>query len=147
MDKDIETALKKLLIEDTTNVNIDSKKVIETLDIIADKLHLQQIYVCENAGSKNHYLYPFVSSKGPKALTMHKNLIVFPENDIINLVNMFKNTPIQVFTNEVSSRRNATAENNLVYGFIDQNICIGFVSFQPYENEEKEYGAKKIKKY
>ena len=137
MDKDIETALKKLLIEDTTNVNIDSKKVVETLDIIADKLHLQQIYVCENAGSKNHYLYPFVSSKGPKALTMHKNLIVFPENDIINLVNMFKNTPIQVFTNEVSSRRNATAENNLVYGFIDQNICIGFVSFQPYENEEK----------
>lgn len=137
MDKDIENALKKLLIEITSNTNVDSKKVIETLDIIADKLHLQQIYVCENSGSKNHYLYPFVSSKGPKALTMHKNLIVFPEADIINLVNMFKDTPIQIFSNNVSSRRNATAENNLAYGFIDNNICIGFISFQPYEDEEK----------
>jgi hypothetical protein len=136
MNKDVNKILENFSKKIFQSNNITTNDVISVLDEICDKLHLQQIYVCENSGCKNHYLYSYVSSKGPKALTMHKNLIVFPDSDIDNLLDMFKESPVQVFNDCVSSKRNATADNNLVYGFLDKDICLGFVSFQPYENEE-----------
>ncbi len=136
MDKDIKKKLEEFHDKVFNSNEITVKDVISILDYVCEKLHLQQIYVCENAGSKNHYLYPYVSSKGPKSITMHKNLIVFPDSDIDHLQSMFKDDPVQVFDDNVSAARNATAVNNLVYGFLDKNICLGFVSFQPYENEE-----------
>ena len=136
MNKDVNKILENFSKKIFQSNNITTNDVISVLDEICDKLHLQQIYVCENSGCKNHYLYSYVSSKGPKALTMHKNLIVFPDSDINNLHDMFKSSPVQVFNDCISSKRNATADNNLVYGFLDKDICLGFVSFQPYENEE-----------
>ncbi len=137
MDEHLNKILQDFYKKAYEENNITTNDVISLLDEISDELHLQQIYVCENAGSKNHYLYPYVSSKGPKAMTMHQNLIVFPDSDIDNLYVMFKESPIQVIDNNISSKRNATAINNLIYGFLDKNICLGFISFQPYENEEK----------
>ena len=137
MKDDIKKKLKEFHNKVFNSNYITSSDVIEILDAVCDELHLQQIYVCENAGSKNHYLYPYVSSKGPKANCMHKNLIVFPDSDIYHLSNMFINDPVQIFDENVSAARNATAPNNLVYGFLDKDVCLGFVSFQPYEDEEK----------
>ncbi len=136
MKDDITKKFKEFHNKVFNSYSINTQDVIEILDEVCEHLHLQQIYVCENAGSKNHYLYPYVSSKGPKAICMHKNLIVFPDSDISNLSNMFIKDPIQVFDDNVSSKRNATAQNNLVYGFLDKDICLGFISFQPYENED-----------
>lgn len=41
--------------------NIENNKVISLLDQICDFLNLEHIYVCENGGNKNHYLYTYVS--------------------------------------------------------------------------------------
>lgn len=126
------------------SADVPSSKVVEFLDVIADELDLSQVYVCENSAAENHYLYPYVSSKGPKALTMHKNLIVLPDSDTDRMLSMFEESPIIVFDGLMSASRNATAKNNLAYGYIVNKCCIGFVSFQPndenhiWTDEEKE---------
>lgn len=72
-------------------------------------------------------------------------MFLFPETDVIHLVNMFEKNPVNICSNEITAARNATAYNNLIYGFVDNHICTAFVSFQPlnsdnriWTNEEKE---------
>lgn len=127
--------IDKFILNSYHKSNIETSEVINLLDQICEFLNLEHIYVCENGGRKNHYLYSYVSSKGPKSNTMHLNLIVFPESDIIHLVNMFEQSPVNICSNEITAARNATATNNLIYGFLDNQICTGFVSFQPYESD------------
>ena len=115
--------------------DVDSSKVIDFLDVIAKELNLLQVYVCESTGANTHFIYPFVSSKGPYSGVMFHNLIVFREDDIDKLVDLFSNG-VNVFDGNVSSSSRGTAQGNLAYGYVVDHNCVGFVSFQPKEGEE-----------
>lgn len=115
--------------------DISVEDVVSFLDSIAKELDLLEIYVCENAGAKNHYSYPYVSH-GPRFNTMRYNIIVMQDSDIDNFNDVFKGNGICVFGDKISSKRNATAPGNLAYGYLEDGKCVGFVSFQRKEGEE-----------
>lgn len=126
----------------TNNEKVSSSSVISFLDEIVKELDLETIYVSESTGAINHFFYPFVST-GPSSGTMYYNLIVMQESDAHRLVDLFKNDGIAIFDGSMSSAKRATAQGNLAYGYLFQDKCLGFVSFQPkrereWNEEEKE---------
>lgn len=125
----------------TNEDRITSSTVISFLDEIVKELDLETIYVSESTGAINHFFYPFVST-GPSSGTMYYNLIVMQESDAHMLVDLFKNDEIAVFDGTMSSAKRATAQGNLAYGYLFQDKCIGFVSFQPKEKREWNYEEK-----
>ncbi len=114
---------------------VSSDAVVSFLDAIAKELDLSEIYVCENMGAKNHYAYAYVSH-GPHFNTMRYNLIVLQDSDVHNFYQVFKRNETYVFDSQISSKRIGTALGNLAYGYIENESCIGFVSFQRKEGEE-----------
>lgn len=142
MKETVKNTLERFSREITSNEEVSSSVVISFLDEIVKELDLETIYVSESTGAIKHFFYPFVSS-GPLSGTMFYNLIVVQENDAHRLVELFKDDGIGVFDGMMSSAKRATAEGNLAYGYIFQNKCLGFVSFQPKEkrvwnDEDKE---------
>lgn len=139
MKETVKNALEKFSRQITNNEEVPSSAVISFLDEIVKELDLETIYVSESTGAIKHFFYPFVST-GLYSGTMFYNLIVVQESDAHRLVDLFKDNGVGVFDGNMSSAKRATAEGNLAYGYIFQNRCLGFVSFQPKEkrawNEE-----------
>ncbi len=135
MKETVKKTLEKFSKTMTNSENVSSSTVISFLDEIVKELDLDTIYVSESTGAINHFFYPFVST-GPSSGTMYLNLIVMQESDAHILVDLFKDDGITVFDGKMSSAKRATAEGNLAYGYLFQNKCLGFVSFQPKEKRE-----------
>lgn len=135
----MDTKISSLLDSFSTLMRSSSKispdEVVSLLDHIAEELNLSAVYVCENTGAKNHFAYPYVSH-GSHFMTMGYNLIVMQDSDIHNFYNFFKDNNTYVFNDEISSKKHATAKGNLAYGFLENGLCIGFISFQPKEGDE-----------
>lgn len=135
MDTKVSKTLKSFaeLVENSRKIS--SNEVVSFLDEIAEELNLQHVYVCELTGAKNHYMYPYVSH-GPHFNTMCYNVIVMQDSDVHNFYNIFKDNGLYIFDDQISMKKNATAVGNLAYGYVENDTCIGFVSFQPKEGEE-----------
>ncbi len=118
----------------TSKEDVTADKVVSLLDVIATELNLLHVYVLECTGASNQFIYPYAST-GPASGVVFHNLIVFQEDDVGKLVNLFRDG-LSVFDGQISSSRRATAEGNLAYGYVEDGICIGFVSFQPKEGDE-----------
>ncbi len=131
----VKSILSELTIYISSNKNIDSNKVIEFLDKLVKELDLSYIYVCENIGAKNHFMYSFVTS-GDGQKIMFYNLIVMQDQDNHRLVELFSEDGVNVFDGSMSSARRGTAKGNLVYGYIEGDVCNGFVSFQAKDADE-----------
>ena len=135
MKKKITEILKSLGDAILNEENVKSSVVISHLDEIAAELNLQTIYVCESTGTKNHFMYPFVTT-GPLSPIMYYNLIVMQDDDISKFIELFKDKGINVFDGQISASRRGAAKGNLAYGYIEGDSCLGFVSFQPKEGDE-----------
>ena len=120
----------------TNSKEVDSSSVTLYLDQIAKELDLLHIYVLEATGTRNNYIYPYIST-GPYSKIKFFNLIVFQDEESFNLVNIFNtHNNICVFDDDLSASKKGVAKGNLAYGFIEDNSCIGFISFQHKEGEE-----------
>ncbi len=135
MDANVSKTLESFAKLMENSKKVSTAEVISFLDEIAKELNLSEVYVSETTGAKNHYLYPYVSH-GPRFNTMCFNVIVMQDSDVHNFYNVFKENDTFVFDDMVSAKRNATAPGNLAYGYIEDDACIGFVSFQPQEGDE-----------
>lgn len=121
----------KLLNEE----NMSTETIISFLDNIANNLNLKNIYICEATSAKNQFIYPYVTS-GEAHPTMNLNLILIQDEDCNKLTELFKNGSV-VLSGDICKYRRALGENNLAYGFVDNDICYGFVSFQLNENDNR----------
>ena len=119
----------------SSNETTDSNKIIKFLDELVEKLNLAYIYICESTAAKNHFMYSFVSS-GEAQKIMYFNLIVMQEQDSYRLIDLFSKDGINVFDGSMSSAKRGTAKGNLAYGYIENDVCEGFISFQPKEGQE-----------
>ena len=134
MKKEIADSISSFSRMVINSEEVPASKVVGFLDEIVAELDLLQVYVCECTGATNQFIYPYAST-GPASGVVFHNLIVFQEDDVEKLAGLFKDG-VNVFDGRVSSSRRATAEGNLAYGYIENSVCIGFVSFQPKEGQE-----------
>lgn len=115
-----------------TEDSISTSDITHLLDDIASGLNLVSIYTCEQSGISNNFLYTYCSSSVSNVSFF--NLLVFTQEDIQKFVQIFHDG-ITVFNGEISASKRATAKGNLAYGYIENDQCIGFVSFQPKEED------------
>lgn len=130
--KNILSRLKNYI---SSTENADTKIIIQFLDELVKELDLAYIYVCEGTGAKNHFMYSFVSS-GEAQKIMYFNLIVMQEQDNYRLIDLFSKDGVNIFDGSMSSAKRGTAKGNLAYGYIENDLCTGFISFQPKEDQE-----------
>jgi len=132
MDAQLGKELVQFQEEFLHTVEIPAKRVLALLDLVKERLSLQDIYVCESTVSKYHFLYQYVTS-GPNQRIMHFNLLIQEGEAYSHLLHQFGPDHVGVLDSGQGSHNYALKPGNLVYGYLDGENVLGFLSFQPKE--------------
>jgi diguanylate cyclase (GGDEF)-like protein len=136
MFEKLKEKIRQFSRQDDSGHEVTLETVTALLDEVRNALDLEMVYVMENAGSRNTFLYSF-ASHGSACHVIDRNVVSLDDDNLRLLVQAYTENPVQVFGSEMVGHNHGMADGNLSCGFAQNGNLCGFVSFQPKETEEQ----------